>query len=376
MATFCTPASRIISELQDLDRYLTGRGRDSTAAWSIADIRGKGLTALVQMSGLVQAGAADTSIETIARRYKGRLFIASGHRGQPRLAIVDDLINVLDSLRQSRRDIDDDIMCDRSMAAELRPKADQALEQADAILAAAYDTEKLALTIASAQSSVIVDTVTLSLDSALSLELEITPKARPELARLADPRPMTLGIGLRPRWRVVPAVGLALTYSPKSRFDTFGTRPARGDSADIVTPDLDDQRFGWALSLSLTPFGGLLDRNSPTPWLDLSVNPSDDVRALGVGGAVSLSSSRSGPACCGPSTYRAQRPARRPAARRRRADLRTRQTLARARSLVSERVADRHPAVRQVGSGAAYFFGRTSSWNVRFDRSTASSGVR
>ena len=43
---------------------------------------------------------------------------------------------------------------------------------------------------------------------------------------------MTLSIGLRPRWRVVPAVGLALTYSPKSRFDTFGTRPARGDSAE------------------------------------------------------------------------------------------------------------------------------------------------
>ena len=55
-----------------------------------------------------------------------------------------------------------------------------------------------------------------------------------------------------------------------------------------MTPDLNDQRFGWALSLSLTPFGGLLDRNQPTPWLDLSVNPSDDVRGLGVGGAVSL----------------------------------------------------------------------------------------
>jgi hypothetical protein len=288
----CAPASSIASELQRLDRFISGGDPTSAHPQSLADIRGEALVALTGMARSEHApgqGPTET-IEGLAQQYRSELPLTTGHRGQERLWMVDSLITTLESLRQGRREIDRNSTCGNSEdLKKLRQNADEALKQMDAILAAAYDTEKLALTVASARSIVVLDTVAISPDSALSIEVKIAPKGRPEFARLADPRPLTVGVGLRPRWRIVPSVGLSLTYSPKSRFATFGTRPAPADSADIVAPGLEDRRFGWALSLSLTPFGEALDRKLPTPWLDFSINPSDAVRSLGLG--VSFSSS-------------------------------------------------------------------------------------
>ena len=103
----CAPASRIASDLKKLDRYVTGRDQNS-GAWSLADTRVEGVTALMQMGSLGQkdTGAADTSIEMIASQYRSKLAIASGHRGQLRVAIVDSVVTTLESLRRSRSQTD------------------------------------------------------------------------------------------------------------------------------------------------------------------------------------------------------------------------------------------------------------------------------
>jgi hypothetical protein len=237
------------------------------------------------------AGADGGSVDEIARAFRASLGLVRGHRGQSRLALVDSLTAAVASLRDARANLGSGGAgaCDvaKPPLKDLLSQADEMLKASDALLASAFGLEKLALTVAAARSTVTLDTVAVSLQTAVSIEVRAAPKDRPELARYADPAPMSFRLALRPDWAVVPAVGLALLYSPNSTFPTYGTTTAPGDSADIVVKSVEDRRFAWGLALSLTPFAGLRERGAPVPWLEASINPGDDVRTVSLGGAVS-----------------------------------------------------------------------------------------
>lgn len=171
----------------------------------------------------------------------------------------------------------------------LSAAAKKALEESGGVLTLAYATQALALRAANATSDWACDAVGVDWDKGRTVTVNITPRTEPELARLAKNGPIAFKAEVQPRWFVSPSVGLALLYAPDAVFTTYGTNDVTGGK-QIVDTGTQDKRVNYGLTLSLA-----------WPWIqdwlpssvrvnlpDITINPSEDTRALGLGAGLTL----------------------------------------------------------------------------------------
>jgi hypothetical protein len=228
-------------------------------------------------------------VETAAGEFRRKLGCPDGVPCT-RLAFVDTIVEILPKLMEKRRALT--VALAPSGAVPVTPAADAAdsiLSNARTILDAAHEVQGLALTVAHAKSSIDCDPVQVSRDTGRKLTIAVEPRPVPELKRAAAAPPMNFAVTVMPRLRPYPSVGLALLYAPRARYETYGTAAAPG-GARIVTTGFDDDRVGYGLVLGLA----WNDRVGPTAprarlWLpEIIINPTDELKTLGVGGGVSL----------------------------------------------------------------------------------------
>jgi len=243
------------------------------------------LNTLATLNRMRDPGA---SVEGTAAAFRTTLVCADG--ACTRLAFVDSIVGILPQLMDARRALT--VALAPSGAVPVTPAADVAdsiLANVRTILDAAHQVQGLALTVAHARSSIDCDPVQVSRSTGRKLTITVEPRPLPELQRAATAGPMNFAVTVMPRLRPYPSVGLALLYAPRARYETYGTTAATG-GARIVTTGFDDDRVGYGLVLGLA----WNDRVGPTRprtrfWLpEITINPTDELKTIGVGGGVSL----------------------------------------------------------------------------------------
>lgn len=168
-------------------------------------------------------------------------------------------------------------------------KGRAAINDFDRNLTAAYATEALGTSMLDAR-----DTLTLTrapgvaTTAGRALNVAITQKKASELARIAKPD-TTYAMALMPKWTVRTSVGLALLYTRAAAFPTYHADKA-GDVYTIseLSAVGQDLRFNYGLVLSLSVVNDEDDELGPAIWLpEITVNPTDGVKFVGVGLGVS-----------------------------------------------------------------------------------------
>jgi hypothetical protein len=118
-----------------------------------------------------------------------------------------------------------------------------------------------------------------------SQKVTIYVQPDPSAGQAAGAPPVAVEVTLERRWPVRPALGPSLLYVPGALYPSaFGTEAVEGGFA-VVGTDERDARFQWALTLSLTP--AVFERGPLALSGQLHLNPSESVRALGAGAALS-----------------------------------------------------------------------------------------
>jgi hypothetical protein len=126
----------------------------------------------------------------------------------------------------------------------------------------------------------------LSAMHARTLKVSVRHRTEPALAALARTPDRTVTVRLEPRWPVQPAVGVALVVAPKATYPTY-TIDRSGAQPTVVRTGESDDRFTYGLSLALTPSRLYQDQGWSLWLVDLTLNPSSNLRAVGLGSAVS-----------------------------------------------------------------------------------------
>lgn len=117
--------------------------------------------------------------------------------------------------------------------------------------------------------------------------LTVEPQASPILQGLPLAGRMRASLDVEPRWPIHPNVGLGLLVSPGSTFPTYDVS-TNGGSATVSQTGSVDERVTYGLSLALTPDALYGRRHGFSYWLaELTLNPSENVSAVGLGSAVS-----------------------------------------------------------------------------------------
>jgi hypothetical protein len=171
----------------------------------------------------------------------------------------------------------------------LSEAAKKALGESNAVLTLAYGTQILALRAGNAVSNWECDAVGTKWDEGRTVTVNIAPRSEPELARLARIAPIAFKAEVQPRWVVSPSVGLALFYARDAQFTTYGTNDVTGGK-QIVETGTQDKRVNYGLTLALAwPWiQDLLPGNVRLNLPDLTINPSEDTRALGLGAGLTF----------------------------------------------------------------------------------------
>lgn len=131
--------------------------------------------------------------------------------------------------------------------------------------------------------------ISVTLETGKSLLVTVTRReSSDESADLARNH-LEFSLTVLPDWVIRPALGLSLLYSPESSFPTFEAREtSQGDQ--FFESGEQDRQFTYGLVLGVTYRAiDWRDRKSQLAvWpIELTVNPSDDVKAFGLGTAVS-----------------------------------------------------------------------------------------
>jgi hypothetical protein len=196
------------------------------------------------------------------------------------LAVLISAVTQADNLSQN------DVLTDPDE--ELLLEARKAMGDAESLRSAALRIESLAQRTLEARSVWCSEEYPVSASKGVTLTILVSGAKEADLAPLADRPDFQLQVSLVPDWLARPALGLAFLYSPDSTFPKFGTSKD-GEKFKIVRPDAQDSRFTYGLTLGLTWRG--LDwrqKYGAALWIpELTVNPSSDVRAVGVGVAFS-----------------------------------------------------------------------------------------
>jgi hypothetical protein len=173
---------------------------------------------------------------------------------------------------------------DSTLAAVHLREADVYLQGAAVQFALAADVERMAAR-ALAASAVwrAPEPVTLSYGASQKVTIHVRPD--PSAGTAADAAPVAVEVTLERRWPVRPGLGLSLLYVPDALYPSaFGTEAVPGGLAVVSTAE-QDARFQWAFTLSLTP--AVLERGPFALSGQLHLNPSESVKALGAGAALS-----------------------------------------------------------------------------------------
>ena len=171
------------------------------------------------------------------------------------------------------------------------PTARKALDEAGEVLQQVRTLERLVLAGLAAKSFWRSPPFPVTLEKGRKVTLKIVPKPIAALAARGDLPAVDTAFTLQPDWAIRPALGLSLLYAEDAVFPELGTakRTTTGDDGEeveafeIVEGDLEDDRFTYGLTLGLTHRALCRADGRRCPWLDLTLNPSDDVRALGAG---------------------------------------------------------------------------------------------
>jgi hypothetical protein len=199
---------------------------------------------------------------------------------------VDVITETLPRLHDAKRTLD---ASKKDIFTQAPAAADSILTNARGILGAAYEIQMLALIVMRAKSTIDCDPVQVSSSTGRDLKISVKPRDIPELKRVAATAPLEFKVTAMPRLRPSPSVGVSLLYAPDAEYDEFGTTPVTG-GARIVTTDTQDERVGYGLVLGLA----WNDRVGPRQprvrlWLpEITINPTEQLKMLGVGGGVSL----------------------------------------------------------------------------------------
>lgn len=176
-------------------------------------------------------------------------------------------------------------------SAAMVDSARKALGDSGKLIASARSVERFAARIVDAQPEWCSEKIGISAAKGRSIKVTITPRADPE--GLA-PRPkVEFEAALHPDWLIRPAVGLGLMWAKDARYPQFATKEEIVEEKKkhrIIRSGEQDATWDYGLTLGTTwrgldwrdDWGGAL-------WLpELTVNPSDNVRAMGVGVGFSL----------------------------------------------------------------------------------------
>jgi hypothetical protein len=158
---------------------------------------------------------------------------------------------------------------------------------------AAYRVEALATQVAAACAQWTGGSVELRAGARAVVSVTIEPRADPEIARVADPATRGYEVTLVPDRLVQPTLGATMLYAPGATYSRYGTRNPGDGTAQVYRRGSADERFGYGVTLGVTWRGlGASAEGRPERalWLpEVTVDPRDDVRALGVGAAASWS---------------------------------------------------------------------------------------
>lgn len=169
-------------------------------------------------------------------------------------------------------------------------QARKALDESDDVLVQVRVLERLLFDGLHAQPTWTSPQFPITLQKGRKVTLKITPTAAAALASAGRLPTVATSFTLLPVWPVQPAVGLSLLHAEGATFPEFGTSKtkttvdgAEVERFEVVEKKLVDDRFEYGLTLSLTHRGLCRAEGTRCPWLDFTVNPSDDVRALAAG---------------------------------------------------------------------------------------------
>jgi len=173
--------------------------------------------------------------------------------------------------------------------AALKALVEKTLTEGPDLLAFARRTEELGKVILDTKSQWAGDPMKLEWDHGKKLTLTIAGRELPELKAVpSELKPREAQVTALPDWTVRPGVGLSLVCSPKSTFPKY-TVTGTGADATVTESGTQDSRLTYGLTLGLTWRG--IDWRSGNGWSvwlpELTLNPSSDVKALGLGVALS-----------------------------------------------------------------------------------------
>lgn len=263
-----------------------GRLRESAAATN--EVRGRTLSVLDRMR------APDANIADISKAYR----LSMGCEDCTRQAFVAATVSNVEAFipvatrlealvrEPARTPSEEDL--------EVAANAQKVLEHVDDMIAAAYATERLTGLVAHASSQVACDNVEVGRTAGRNLVITVAPRALPETQRIADRPSLEFKAKALPRFKIAPFAGLSLLYAPGAVYDKFGTVKAPGDSAEVIESDSQNARWTYGLTLGARLDGIVRNENMSVYLPELTINPSDDVRAIGLGGSVSVSAVKIG----------------------------------------------------------------------------------
>ena len=168
---------------------------------------------------------------------------------------------------------------------QLLAQAKKALEDADKLLQAAYAIEEAAVALLTAEDEWRPTALLkVKVDKGRDVTLKIEKKSDPDLARAAVNEPASFSFKAMPGWFFRPAVGLSLVGARQATYPTYeavevdGAKLARATGAQ-------DNRFTYTLDLAFTTrYTDWREANGRALWFPVfSINPTDDVRAVGLG---------------------------------------------------------------------------------------------
>jgi hypothetical protein len=216
----------------------------------------------------------------------------------PPQTFVGDMINGLGALLPATEALEA-VMREPGMEPDQRTiqvagEARKIVDGADAILAAVYGTRRLADTVSAARSVIDCDRVEVTATRGRDLVITIAPRPLPEIQRIASAPSFEFKAKALPRFTIAPAVGLSVLYAPSAAYDKFTTIKAPGDSAEIIQSGSQNSRLSYGLTLGARLDGLLRYRRLSFYLPEVTINPSENVRAIGLGGSVAISAFKVG----------------------------------------------------------------------------------
>jgi len=217
------------------------------------------------------------SVEGVAAEFDAKVRTAR-FLGSPRQVAA-----ALDSLRKAVAECHDAKICEKGQGV---------IDKSEAILASAYAVERLAIAAANAKGTWSSKKAGKDIDVTASegrkIKITVAAKDVAELKRLADREPLEVDVKLNPDWPVQVSVGATLLMSQQSRFDRFASQARPDSTFQVVKSGSQDSRYTYGVSLGFTLRCLNWRESGWALWpLVITVNPSDDIKAIGLGSAVS-----------------------------------------------------------------------------------------